>query len=209
MKVHEIIQYQQLDEFNLKRIAKHAATVGIVGAAMMNPYKVQAPNAPQQANHPVQQRYHDLKKEQATKTKAVVERITKLYGINPKFAKQVINLAKKYEKVGFPTARDIIAVIAVESEFNPDAKSRLHHDPAIGLMQIRPKVWGVNAHTLKNPESAIKIGSDILNKLYRHLHGDKEAALQAYNVGLTNFQQGEENLDYVQKFYIRLKHINM
>lgn len=211
MKVSEIIGEQQLDEINLRGMAKHATAVGIVGAAMMGSHKGHEPAMPakQEIARTQQVPTPSPKKELDEKTKAAIARISKLYGTDPEFAKEVIELAKKYQKPGFPTAKDIIAIIAVESEFDPDAESGLKHDKAVGLMQIRPHIWNLDPDMLKDPEQAVRIGSDILHKYYRHLHGNKDAALQAYNVGLSNFQQGEENPNYVNKFYTRLKHIDL
>lgn len=209
MKVNEIIGEQQLDEISLKR----AAAAGIMGASMMGmPNKAVAPDHPTtQRPAPVaqvQQRVEQPKPQLSEKEQKAVEQITQRYGADPSFVAEVIQLVKKYQKPGFPTARDLMAIIAVESEFDPEAVSGLRHDPAVGLMQVRPGVWGMDAETLKDPETAIKVGSDILHKYYRHLHGDKEAALQAYNVGLTNYQQGEENPHYVEKYQKRMKNIS-
>lgn len=210
MKVYEIIGSQQLDEFNLK----HAAAAGIMGASMMGmPHKAVAPdNPPQrpalvaQVQQPVEQPKPQI--QLTSKEQKVVDQISSRYGADPTFVGEVIRLAKKYQKPGFPTAHDLLAVIAVESEFDPEAVSGLHHDPAVGLMQVRPKIWGLTPEDLKDPEIAIKVGSAILHKYWRHLDHDKEAALQAYNVGLTNYQQGEDNPHYVEKVARRLKNIS-
>jgi hypothetical protein len=206
MKVNEIIGEQQLDEINLK----HAAAAGIVGAAMMGaPHKATAPDSPPRTPvvTQVQKPVEPPKPQLSPQEQKAVDQITQRYGADPDFVAQVIQLVKKYQKPGFPTARDLMAIIAVESEFDPDAVSGLRHDPAVGLMQVRPNVWGLDPEQLKDPEFAIAKGAEILHKYYRHLHGDKEAALQAYNVGLTNYQQGEENPHYVRKFLTRMKNL--
>lgn len=209
MKVQEIIGPQQLDEINLR----HAAAAGIMGASLLGAANTaRTPTAPPQkvtqAAVPAV-KAEPPKEEIDPKTQALIEKIHHLYGADPAFIKDVIDLAKKYQKPGFPTDKDILAIIAVESEFDPDAESGLKHDPAVGLMQVRPGVWHMDADSLRDPETAIKVGSEVLHKYWRHLHGDREAALQAYNVGMTNFQQGEENANYVQKFYTRLKHLKV
>lgn len=208
MKIHEAKGVEQLDEITFKQAVAAAG----VGASLMGaPHKAEAPvpHAPmiqtmQQQAKPVEQPKLQLSQSE----QKAVDQITQRYNADPDFVAQVIQLVKKYQKPGFPTARDLMAIIAVESEFDPDAVSGLSHDPAVGLMQVRPNVWGIDPEELKDPETAIKIGADILHKYYRHLHGDKEAALQAYNVGLTNYQQGEENPRYVQKYLKRMKNIS-
>lgn len=214
MKVNEIIgRQEQLDEFNLK----HAAAAGIVGASMMGlAHNANTPQNPstQRPSQIVQQAPEPPKPvEQPTpqidpKEQLAIEQISSRYGADPTFVQEVIALAKKYQKPGFPSARDIIAIIAVESEFDPEAVSGLSRDPAVGLMQVRPGVWGIDPEELKDPETAIKIGADILHKYYRHLNFDKHAAVQAYNVGLTNFRQGEDNPRYLMKYLKRMKNIS-
>lgn len=211
MKAYEILGTQeQLDEINLK----HAAAASIMGASMMGlAHKAHTPNVPYVPNPAVVQQQaapkpvEQPKAELSEKEKLAIEQISQRYGADPEFVEQVIQLAKKYQKPGFPTARDIIAIIAVESEFDPEAVSGLSKDPAIGLMQVRPGKWGIDPEDLRDPEKAIKIGADILHKYYRHLHGDKDGAIQAYNVGMSAYKQGEENPDYLYKYNQRMKHI--
>ncbi len=126
---------------------------------------------------------------------------SKYKNIDYKLASQIVSLAKKYEYASFPKAKDLLAIIGIESSFNPEAKSSLKKDPAVGLTQIRPEVWGLKAGDLKgNIEKQIATGADILNKYYTKL-GDKHDAIHAYNVGMTNFKRGTGlNPDYVNKF---------
>lgn len=75
----------------------------------------------------------------------------------------------------------VIAVIAAESNFNPDAMSR---KKACGLMQLLPgtaKRFGV--HDIWNPIENIIGGTAYLHWLMRHFRGDVELALAAYNAG--------------------------
>lgn len=205
MKVHDLIGTQeQLDEINLR----HAAVAGIMGASMLggahNANTPSVPNTRLSVTAPIA---HHPKPKLSSKEIKAIEQISHRYGADPEFVKQVIQLAKKYQKPGFPTAQDIIAIIAVESEFDPEAISGLQHDPAVGLMQIRPDVWKIDPKKLKDPETAIKIGANILHKYYRHLHGNKEAAITAYNVGMSAFMQGGENPRYLMKYHQRMRNI--
>ena len=69
-------------------------------------------------------------------------------------------------------------------------------------MQVRPGVWDMKRSQLKGPgsiENQIKVGADILNKYYKRLN-DREKAVHAYNVGITNFLKGKHNPTYVAKY---------
>jgi soluble lytic murein transglycosylase-like protein len=75
----------------------------------------------------------------------------------------------------------VLAIIAEESRFNPDAVSPVG---AVGLMQVMPqweKVLGIQG-SLKDPEVAIKYGLQVLG-FYMEMYKDIEMALTAYNRG--------------------------
>src|SRR4051812_7459382 len=75
----------------------------------------------------------------------------------------------------------VLAIIAEESRFNPNAVSPVG---AIGLMQVMPqweKVLGISG-SLKDPEVSIKYGLEILG-FYMEMYKDIELALTAYNRG--------------------------
>lgn len=55
---------------------------------------------------------------------------------------KIFNLAKKYEKPVFPKAADILAIIGIESSFNPNAVSKLKHDPAKRIDASSPSDLG-------------------------------------------------------------------
>lgn len=76
----------------------------------------------------------------------------------------------------------ILAVIAVESRFNPIAQSE---QGAVGLMQIIPrfhmdKIAAFGVPSMLLPEANIAIGSHILKESIRR-GGSDEAGLQLYN----------------------------
>lgn len=124
--------------------------------------------------------------------------IARKYRINPELSFKIVDLAHKYEDEVFPKAIDILAVIAVESSFNPRAVSKLRRDPARGLMQVRPGIWGIEPSALNNIENQIKAGVRVLQKYHRRA-GDAEGALHAYNIGITNYRRGKRNPAYVAK----------
>ena len=75
----------------------------------------------------------------------------------------------------------VLAIIAEESRFNPNAQSPMG---ALGLMQVMPqweKVLGISG-SLKDPEVSIKYGLQVLG-FYMEMYKDIEMALTAYNRG--------------------------
>lgn len=75
----------------------------------------------------------------------------------------------------------VLAIIAEESRFDPNAVSPVG---ALGLMQVMPqweKVLGISGN-LKDPEVSIKYGLEVLG-FYIEMYKDIEMALTAYNRG--------------------------
>jgi len=135
----------------------------------------------------------------------MAERITNKYDVEDELANTIVELAHKYQKPGFPTAKDILAVIGVESSFDPDAVSGLSIDPAVGLMQVRPGIWNIDKSELQgDPERQIATGSDILHQYFKKSK-NKNAALALYNVGPTEYKKGNTAENYVRKFYKELR----
>jgi len=82
---------------------------------------------------------------------------------------------------GVPNAL-LLAVMHVESSFNPAARSSAG---AVGLMQIMPGTgerYGVR-HRLADPQNNIDVGARYLKDLLVMFEGDTELALAAYNAG--------------------------
>lgn len=135
------------------------------------------------------------------KKKTYVERIVMTYKADPVLAESVVDLAFKYGNDNFPTAQDILAIISIESSFRPHVKSKLKRDAAVGLTQIRPRVWKhlIPAGALTSIENQVKYSSMILTQYYNIL-GDEKHATNAYNVGLTSHRRGKWNPRYEAKF---------
>jgi soluble lytic murein transglycosylase-like protein len=77
----------------------------------------------------------------------------------------------------------IHAVIAVESNYNPNAVSG---KGAAGLMQLMPETarrYGMKAREIKQPEKNIKVGAQYLADLLQLFEGDLKLALAGYNAG--------------------------
>lgn len=126
------------------------------------------------------------------------EAIKDQYNVDEQFALKVVQYAQKYAHDDFPKTDDILALIAVESEFRPNAVSQLDTDPAIGLTQIRAGVWKIKKEVLRDPENQVKYSVEILRLYYEKLQ-DPDKTLQAYNVGITSYYNGGRNPHYVSK----------
>lgn len=205
MKVNQLLlteEQQLIREFKLK----HAVAAAGIGAAMMG-----HPNMTHQEPNVVQQKpaapvVLPVPKPQADAAHVkMAQQIAAKYKIDQEDALEIVQLAHKYEKQSFPKAKDILAIIGVESSFDAEAVSGLKRDPAVGLMQVRPKVWGLNAQELQgNVEKQIATGSDILHLYYKKLH-HRDAAVAAYNVGMSEFRGGNNAEGYVSKYMHELK----
>lgn len=97
----------------------------------------------------------------------------------------------------------ILAVIEVESNFNPRAVSRVG---ARGLMQIMPatgSMFGAQAHQLFDPAVNIDVGCRYLRYLANRYHGNVETMLKAYNWGPGNVEKRsripEETRNYLKR----------
>lgn len=120
------------------------------------------------------------------------------FGIGSTEAKDIIRAAKAYEDKSFPTHKDILAVIAVESSFQPDAENK----GAYGLMQVQlnqHKTNAINVKALKEPLHNIAVGSGILKQYYKMLGKDRDAAIVAYNTGPDPVLKGIYNMEYLDK----------
>jgi soluble lytic murein transglycosylase-like protein len=205
MKVYELIlteEQQLIREFNLK----HAVAAAGIGAALMgNPNKTQIEPTQQIQQRPAPAVVLPAPKPQASpEEQKMAQMIATKYSVEPDDALEIVRLAHKYAKPNFPKAKDLLAIIGIESSFDPEAVSGLRRDPAVGLTQVRPKVWGIDPESLKDPETAIKTSSDILHLYYRKLK-DRQSAVAAYNVGMSEFRNGNNAEGYVSKFTHELK----
>ena len=119
--------------------------------------------------------------------------IAKTYRVKEDDAWMYAALAAKYADPVFPTAKDLLGVMEVESDFNPRAKL----GPCLGLMQIdrnhhRKRIWG---GTLYDPETNIRAGASYLRELYESLKS-RRAAIMAYNLGEGAYRSGRRNAEY-------------
>lgn len=109
---------------------------------------------------------------------------------------KIVHYAQKYARDDFPKTEDILAIIAVESTYNTNAR----HRGSWGLMQIeakshRGKYSGGN---LTSIDTNIRVGSEILNEYYVST-GSRSNAIMAYNVGIGSFLKGRRPHEYLSK----------
>jgi len=109
----------------------------------------------------------------------------------------------------------VLAIIAVESQFDPKAVSPVG---AVGLMQVMPhwkKVLGINGD-LADPEISIKYGLQVLG-FYDEMYKDPEVVLTAYNRGpgpvdkalMRGTSPTNNYAPQVLQTYARLKRLNV
>jgi soluble lytic murein transglycosylase-like protein len=116
-------------------------------------------------------------------------------------------LAKEISKVTLQEAEKhnvsfhvIVAVMEVESNFDPFSVSKLKNDPARGLMQVRYNVWkdvlGIkSAYDLHSITGGIDAGTRVLRTYLDQTENDLEKTLYKY-VG--------KNKEYVRLVYSKI-----
>jgi soluble lytic murein transglycosylase-like protein len=123
--------------------------------------------------------------------------IAKRWRIAEEAASSFVSLAYKAGRLHSVDPVLILAVMAIESRYNPVAESDMG---AMGLMQVIPrwhpeKLTGHGEEALLEPEVNIHVGAQILREYYRRL-GDEVLALQMY-AGAFN----EPTAQYANKVY--------
>jgi hypothetical protein len=236
MKLNEIkpivltnIEAEQLDEVSLKNLAAAGALgLGIAASpgAQAAHHKAPTHKAPMHQTHHQAQHKPVVKKDPHVATgkidaqkafarleaqrehKQLVSFITAKYRVSPERANQVLKAVDKYADPVFPAKKDLLAIIGIESSYDPNKKSGLKYDPAVGLTQVRPKIWGIDANDLSgNVDKQVLLARNILKKYYNQFQ-DKDAAIHAYNVGETNYRHQQNlNPEYVHRFKKELNHI--
>lgn len=110
---------------------------------------------------------------------------------------EIVKAAYRYGRSTFPTPLDVLAVIGVESSFDPKAVHPI--GPSIGLMQINAKAHREEPKGLENIAFNVQRGVEILTQYSRGR--TEEIALLAYNVGPAYALNCEDvcSLTYVTK----------
>ena len=115
--------------------------------------------------------------------RAVTEFIAKRYRVSDAAVAGFVSTAYRAGSQHSVDPLLILAVMAVESRYNPVAESTMG---AKGLMQVIPRfhleklIDHGGEHALLEPDVNITVGAQILREYTRRLGGDTEAALQMY-----------------------------
>lgn len=128
----------------------------------------------------------------------LVSRVTANYGLEQKYAEDVVKFVKKNSYKDFPTVRDILAVIGIESSFDTQASNQ----GAYGLMQIQYFWFTKYVQTteeLYDPYVNITLGIDTLRQYFLKLR-NKEDAIIAYQAGIKNFLEGDYTHEYLNRY---------
>ena len=149
MKLSEILPKDQLDE----SAWRNALAAGVLGVSALSPSAVTKSDPPAYEQPSDEVTTHGRRSDAPNFDKfepdishprdqlrrdQLVRKIAKEYRVDRELIANVVDLAFEYEHSEFPKAADILAVIGVESSFDPSSVSQLKQDPARGLMQIRP-----------------------------------------------------------------------
>ena len=102
-------------------------------------------------------------------------------------ANSVRELVERLAHPIFPRTADVMAIIRIESEFNPLAVNGKNK----GLMQV--------LHGSFDPCENIAQGVQLLHEYYRILR-DPHAAVMAYNSGIGRYLDGVRSEQYLAKF---------
>lgn len=188
---------QELEEGKLKNMAIAVGAAGAIAAGTMYSHINQrdkvSPDLIQAIQKPARQDPEYLKK-------TILDKFKK---VDPDKVDEIVNAAIKHSHPVFPQVHHLLALAGIESSFDEKAVSKLRHDPAVGLLQIRPKVWNIHPKELSTIEGQIKHGASIL-KTYFDKTGSQDAAIKAYNVGITNFNRGKMS-DASQRYLTKFK----
>ncbi|MBW1870832.1 MAG: lytic transglycosylase domain-containing protein [Deltaproteobacteria bacterium] len=101
--------------------------------------------------------------------------------LDRELARKIARLTSKYATIYRQDPDLVLAIIAIESNFNPKAVSS---KGALGLMQVMPQwktVLGIT-DDLTDPETSIRYGLQILG-FYKQMYKKMDMALTAYNRG--------------------------
>lgn len=124
-------------------------------------------------------------------------------------ARELWPLAQRYARRYRLDPVLVMAIIWVESRFDPHAKS---HAGATGLMQLMPRTakalqdkLDLPAAPLSNPEHNIQLGCYYYARLLRRFRGRRDLSLAAYNAGPARVQRWRKGngLPKASRAYVR------
>lgn len=126
---------------------------------------------------------------------SLVHKLAERWRRSPAHIQRIVEYAKAHARPDFPRLPHLLAIMAIESRFDPKARSKGN----VGLMQIN---LSANGERLKNrsPEENVRVGAEILQEVYFRLNGNHKGAVLSYNTGLGAYKQGRRNLAYWRKY---------
>ena len=107
---------------------------------------------------------------------------------------KVVHIARELAYPDFPRAADILAIIRIESGFNPKAKNKMSN----GIMQVNYGPFDIRSNMIK--------GVILLRQYYEMTHS-VIGAVKSYNIGIGNYFNGlltKSAEDYWSKFTSQL-----
>ena len=126
--------------------------------------------------------------------------ISAKYKCKPEVAKQVVKSSSQHSYKDFPTQQDILAIIALESRFNPFARQ----GGSFGLMQVLVKTHKALIQDKNSIDDQNKVGSTILRNYYVDMGHSKKAAVMSYNSGPGAYHKGVRATQYYQLYQTNL-----
>jgi hypothetical protein len=135
----------------------------------------------------------------------LVQAMAKRYKKPERLIRQIVTIVNQTVNEGFPSRDQVLALIAVESRFDPDAVYR----GSYGLMQIQAHSnrRRLNGRNLKDALTNIHIGIEILTEYYSTL-GNKKKTIEAYNMGILPVMKGKHNSSYYALYEKEFKFIS-
>lgn len=132
----------------------------------------------------------------STKDIKVSQAISEKYKCSTEVAQKVVYHASEHAYQDFPTRDDILAIIAMESRFNPFAKQ----GGSFGLMQVLLKTHKGLITNKNSVEDQVRVGSIILRQYYIDAGRSRKAAVMSYNVGPGAYKKGVRPTKYYKSY---------
>ena len=125
----------------------------------------------------------------------IIQQLAERWRRSPSQIQRFVEYAKAHAQPDFPKLPHLLAIMAIESRFDPKARSKGN----VGLMQIN---MTANGDRLRNrsPEENVRVGAEILREGYFRLNGNHKGAVLSYNTGLGAYKQGRRNTAYWRKY---------
>lgn len=123
----------------------------------------------------------------------IVHELSKKYSQSEEVIRHILSEVGRHVSPTFPRKEDLLALIAVESKFNPTAKD----GKSKGVTQVN-----VGFHYLPNPYQIganIAKGVEILKGCYETAGRSRKGAFLCYNAGEGAYLKGRYNISYFQK----------